>query len=300
MLKWLFVIDPLDKIDPSTDTTYVIMKESCSRKIEVFYCTITDLYVEQVVGCLAKKIFFSEGIEVKSPNNMVLDDFDLIFMRKDPPYDINYHYATQLLSLTKSKVINAPESLRRFNEKLIIFHFPNLIPPTIVTSNRTTVESFLDRYGVVVMKSLESYQGKQVQKIEKKGDIPDLITPVMIQQSLPNITKGDKRVLILGDKFLGAVNRIPKQGFISNFGAGGVGIKTELTANEMKIVELVGPFLQQHQIHFAGLDLIDGYLTEINITCPTGLQQINRLENKKLETEVVDYFLNCNYFKANL
>ena len=113
----------------------------------------------------------------------------------------------------------------------------------------------------------------------------------MVQKFLSNIIKGDKRVLVLGGKFIGAVNRIPQKGFISNFGAGGIGIKAIMSEKEMKIVEKVGPFLLQNQIYFAGLDLIDEYLTEINITCPTGVQQINRLENKKLEKDIVDYFL---------
>jgi glutathione synthase len=115
--------------------------------------------------------------------------------------------------------------------------------------------------------------------------------PFMAQKFLPQVKKGDKRVLVLGGKFLGSVNRVPKTGsFLANFGRGGIGKKTTLTAKEKKIVETVGPFLLTHGIHFAGLDMIGEHLTEINITCPTGVMQINRLENKKLEKEIVGYF----------
>ena len=113
----------------------------------------------------------------------------------------------------------------------------------------------------------------------------------MVQKYLPNIVKGDKRVLVLGGRILGAVNRIPKQGsYLSNFGQGGIGHKAVVTEKEEEIVKKVSPFFKKHGIHFAGLDVIDGHLTEINITCPTGLQHINKLEDKRLEKEVVDYF----------
>lgn len=302
-MRWLFIIDPLNRLHKNTDTTYPIMKESIGRKIDTFIAEIGDLFFDKKAMLLAQKIDFKTKIAISNKEPFLLDEFDLIFMRKEPPYNYAFHYATQLLSFCGKKVVNSPQSLRNFNEKLIALNFPELIPDTLVSSNLDHIIKFIKKFSeFAVIKALDSYQGKSVNRVRvndknlenkiaestKNGKIP-----VMVQQFLPNIVKGDKRILVLGTKILGAVNRIPKDGsYLSNFGQGGSGHKTEVTEREQNIVERLAPFFKKNGIHFAGLDVIDNYLTEINITCPTGLQHINRLENKKLEIDVVDYFVN--------
>jgi len=300
-MRWLFIIDPLENLNKSTDTTYPIIRESCNRGIDTFIAQIDDLFFDKKAKLAAKKIEFAEKEKLGEKSVFSLDEFDLIFMRKDPPYDYAFHFATQLLSFSK-KVVNSPQSLRDFNEKLIILNFPELIPPTIVSSNCGQIEEFIrgcDEFAVI--KSLDSYQGKAVTRVstnEKNlNNVIEKLTkngrlPVMVQQYLPNIIKGDKRILVLGGRILGAVNRVPKDGsYLSNFGQGGSGHKTEITKQDQEIAERLAPFLRKNGIHFAGLDIIDGYLTEINITCPTGLQHINRLEGVNLEKSVIDYFI---------
>lgn len=296
-MKWLFVIDSLARLNPDTDTTLAIMEECARRKIPVEWAEITDLFFD---GCVKVR---SERYKSKPEKKTIyaLDEFDIILMRKEPPYDLNFHYATQLLSLTIAPVVNTAQSLRDFNEKLIILNFLSLIPPTIVSSNHPEIMHFMMRFEDVVMKSLDSFQGKSVVKINSKDIASNTVvsrmtkketTPVIVQEFLPAVLLGDKRILLLGGKILGAVNRVPKQGsFLANFGQGGIGIKTTLTDNDHLIVEAVGPYLVSKGIHFAGLDVIGGKLTEINITCPTGVRQINALEQRNIEKDIVEYFL---------
>lgn len=169
------------------------------------------------------------------------------------------------------------------------------MPPTLVSSDPEMIGDFLARHGTGVIKSLDSFQGKSVQKIEvsdqekvaaytKNGK-----QPVMVQKFLDNVLAGDKRVMMLGDTFLGAVMRKPRQGYHASF-ARSDALKTELTPREQQIIADVGPWMLKHGIHFSGLDFIDQKLTEINITCPTGIVQISEIEGRKLSEEIVNYF----------
>ena len=300
-MKWLFVIDPIEKLNPATDTTYAIMQESSGRNINCFIAQINDIFFDRKSKVNAAQISFKamkRSIGKKSV--FMLDDFELIFMRKEPPYNMQFHYATILLSLSGTTVVNDPRALRDFNEKLIALNFLNLMPKTIVTYDKESIIKFVKKNEHAVLKSLDSYQGKFVRKVQ--GSDKDLMQtvsgmtmngaiPIMVQEFLLNVHKGDKRILMLNGKIIGAVNRIPKEGsFISNFAGGGKGVKTKITGKDKMIADSVCGFLVKNGIHFAGLDVIDGLLTEINITCPTGVAQINLIENKKLEKDIVDYF----------
>ena len=292
-MRWLFIIDPLEKLNILTDSTYAIMKESRLRGIEVYFAIINDLFFDKKA-----KVKASQFSSNKQKSAFLLDDFDMIFMRKEPPYDMTFHYATIILSLCNKPVVNNPKALRDFNEKLIVMNFPKLIPDTLVSSDENKIIEFVKKNKSAVIKLLDSYQGKFVYKMDEsdknlRSSVRKLVleNPVMAQRFLPNVVKGDKRILILGGKIIGAVNRVAKKGsFLSNFGQGGRGEKTEITSNDKKIADEVSGFLLKNGIHFAGLDVIDSYLTEINITCPTGIVQINNLEGRKLEEEIVDYF----------
>ncbi len=303
-MKWLFIIDPIEELNYETDSTYAIMKEAFRQGIEVFYCTVQDLFYKNQVSCISRSFFLTDKYyDLGQSNISLLDSFNIIFMRKDPPYDIAFHYATELLSLSKSLVINSPQALRDFNEKLIILPFLEYIPDTMVTASELQIKDFLKGHSDgFILKSLASYQGRSVEWITKddedskkllKAYTKNFTTPVMIQEYIPDVQIGDKRILVLGGKIIGAVLREPlKNNYLANLGQGGIARKTTITDLEKEIVNSVSEFLLKNGLHFVGFDVIGEYLTEINITCPTGIVHINKLNNIILEKQVVDYFLN--------
>ncbi len=287
-VKWLVVLDPVEGLVAQTDTSLAVIRQARESGIVVDTATIETLFFENRAAVIA-----TEGSGKRQVRS--LDEYSLIFMRKEPPYDLAFHYATQLLSLSKSLVVNSPAALRNFNEKLIALPFSKYMPPTLVSSDSGMIEDFLTRHGTGVIKALDSFQGKSVQKIDAsdRQTVTSFTSggkqPVMVQKFIDNVYKGDKRVMLLGDCFLGAAMRQPKQGYHANF-ANSEAQKTELTPREQKIIDDVAPWLLEHGIHFTGLDLIDEQLTEINITCPTGIVQIAELEGRNLAEEIVDYF----------
>jgi glutathione synthase len=283
------VLDPIEGLVSRTDTSLAIINQARKAGITVDTATIGDLFFETHAAVIATDA--SKKRQIRA-----LGDYALIFMRKEPPYDLAFHYATHLLSLSGTLVVNSPSSLRDFNEKLIALPFIEYMPPTLVSSDSEVIGDFLARHGTCVIKSLDSFQGKAVQRIEpsEQATVTSFTgggtRPVMVQRFLENVYKGDKRVMLLGDKFIGAAMRRPRQGYHANF-ASSEALRTELTTKEQKIIDDVGPWLLKHGIHFTGLDLIDEQLTEINITCPTGIVQISELEGRKLSEEIVDYFV---------
>jgi len=289
ILNWLVVLDPIEGLLSKTDTTLAIIDQAREFGITVDTTTIENLFFKAHAAVIATDYSGSQQIRA-------LADYSLVFMRKEPPYDLAFHYATHLLSLADTLVVNSPSSLRDFNEKLIALHFVEYMPPTLVSSDSELIGDFLAEHGLGVIKSLDSFQGKSVQQIDSSDhEVVDSYTrggtqPVMVQKFLENVYKGDKRVIMLGDRFLGATMRRPKQGYHANF-SNSDALKTELTTKEQKIISDVGPWLLKHGIHFTGLDLIDEQLTEINITCPTGIVQISDLEGRKLSEEIVEYFV---------
>lgn len=288
-MKWLVVLDPIEGLVSKTDTSIAIINQARESGISVDTATIENLFFETHAAVIATD---DSGRQQARP----LGEYSLIFMRKEPPYDLAFHYATQLLSLAGTLVVNSASSLRDFNEKLIALPFIQYMPPTLVSSDCQVIEDFLTKHGTGVIKSLDSFQGKSVQKLTPSDRklvasfTDDGKRPVMVQKFLENVYKGDKRVMMLGDKFIGAAMRRPKQGYHANF-ASSDALKTELTPKEQKIIADLGPWLLEHGIHFTGLDLIDEQLTEINITCPTGIVQISELEGRILAEEIVDYFV---------
>lgn len=283
------MLDPLEGLVSRTDTSLAIINRARQVGISVDTATIDSLFFETHAGVIATDDAGKKQVKA-------LKDYSLILMRKEPPYDLSFHYATQLLSLADTLVVNSPSSLRDFNEKLIALAFRSHMPPTLVSSDSEVIGDFLATNGTGVIKSLDSFQGKSVRKIEP-SDQSMIATytdggkkPVMVQKFLDNVYKGDKRVMMLGDRFLGAAMRRPKQGYHANF-ANSDALRTELTPKEQAIIAEVGPWLLKHGIHLTGLDLIDEHLTEINITCPTGIMQISALEGRNLAEEIVDYFV---------
>lgn len=288
-MRWLVVLDPLEGLLPRTDTSLALINQARNRGIDVDTATIDRLFFETQAAVLATD-------EADRETARKLDDYSLILMRKEPPYDLAFHYATQLLSLTNALVINSPSSLRDFNEKLIALPFKQFMPPTLVASDLNLLQDFLQRNGSCVAKMLDSFQGRSVKRIEP-GDKEVLYDftqggrlPVMVQKFNDRVYEGDKRVMMAGDRLLGAAMRKPKKGFHANF-ANSDALVTVLTPKEQEIIDVLGPWLVEQGIHFVGLDLIGEQLTEINITCPTGIIQISELDGRPLAEEIVDYFI---------
>lgn len=285
--KWLAVLDPLAELNPETDTTLAIIETARRRGIVVATTTIEELVFD---GAAMAWTLGADGRRERT----ALDDHALILMRKEPPYDLAFHYATQLLSLTSAVVVNEPSALRDFNEKLIALRFAEYMPPTMVAGDPALLAEFVAGHGACVLKALDSFQGRSVERIETPDDerlrlfTGDGTYPAMVQSFLEDVYDGDKRVLLLGDQFLGAALRRPRQGFHASF-ARSEAISCGLSQTEQQIVDRVGPWLVDHGIHFAGLDFIGERLTEINITCPTGIKQIGRLDRRDLAAEIVDY-----------
>ncbi len=302
ILQWLFIIDPIEELKLETDSTYAIMKEAFRQGIRVSFCRIQDIFYENDVKSISKSFTLqNEEYKVGEATLSSLNSFNIIFMRKDPPYDLNYHYCTQLLSLTSSLVVNSPQALRNFNEKLITLPFLKYMPDTMVSSNKSQIYSFLkDHPNGLILKSLASFQGRSVEWIKKIDENSEKIletytqnytTPVMIQKYIPEVSIGDKRILVLGGKIIGGVLREPlEDNYLANLGQGGIARKTTITPRESEIAADISEFLVRNGLHFVGLDVIGDFLTEINITCPTGIVHINKLNGVCLEKEIVEYF----------
>ncbi len=292
-MKWLVLLDPIEGLISRTDTSLALIEEARRQQIAVDTATIDRLVFENAAAVLATDARGSES-------RRLLRDYRLILMRKEPPYDLAFHYATQLLSLSGTRVVNNPSALRDFNEKLIALTFNAFMPPTIVSSSCRLIVDFMRQHRNCIIKSLDSYQGQSVRMLSPEDyEIVRSYTdrgrkPVMVQKFMERVYEGDKRVILLGDRSLGAVIRRPKKGYHANF-ANSEALATELTPREQEIVKAVGPWLLEHGIHFAGLDLIGEQLTEINITCPTGIVQIAEMSGNDPAAETITYLKKLVY-----
>ncbi len=296
MADVLFVIDPLTHIDPRGDTSYVMITEALRRGHAVFYATLDGLHLQggqawshvRALGpasedALAPLVDRSES-SVRS-----LAEFAVVFMRKDPPVDAAFIAATWILDRANTLVLNAPAGLRDLNEKLSMLVFPELIPDTRLLRRIADLRGALaDMGGKMIVKPLLGYGGREILQA-KQGD-PNLSTVLEIatadetrwtvaQQFIPEAAQGDKRILLVEGEPVGAVLRVPAAGELrDNFHAGGQGHKTELSAREREICAKVGPYLRERGQLFAGIDVLGDYLTEINVTSPTGMREVNALE----------------------
>ncbi|MBI2638079.1 glutathione synthase [Candidatus Peregrinibacteria bacterium] len=293
----LFIIDPLETLHLETDTTFIIMAEAKRRGYGVWTATLKDLFLKHHVPfCKAEKFSGAQTREWQLAN------FQIIFMRKDPPFSIDYIAATSMLSLVDPKktfILNHPAALRNFNEKLGILQFPDLIPPSIVSKRYEDFIAFLKKHKKIVLKPLEGFAGEEIIILEQgdknRNALLEMLTRketryLMAQRYLPAVRLGDKRVLILNGKILGQQNRVAHPSdHRSNISAGGSSHRTRLTTKERRICETVAKTLLAQGIYFAGIDLIGGFVTEINVTSPTGLVKINEHEKAHLEKKVLDF-----------
>ena len=304
-MKFLFVIDPIKNINPLKDSSAALMQASSKKNIEIWSCTPQDLEARgDEVWASSVKVEVNPWISFKENDCIPLAEFNCIWMRKDPPVDEAYLYATHLLEVAERKgvkVVNKPSSLRAWNEKLGALRYSHLMAPTIVASKVKDLINFANINNEVVIKPLGGKGGQGVIRINKNSpgikSIIELITsqeelPVMMQKFIPEVIEGDKRIIIVNGEAIGSINRIPKGGdFRSNLAMVGKAEPTLLTEKEKSICSELSQHFKDEGLFFVGIDVINGMLSEINVTSPTGLREIENLSNKNVSEEVIEKLL---------
>ena len=300
MKKIAIQMDKIEDIDINFDSSFLIGMEAQKRNYEIFYYNPQELLYNE--GLIQANGYYIELVENNtkyfkylSKKILVnLQDFKYIFIRQDPPFDMNYITSTYLLDYLPSStiVINNPTSIRNFSEKISAFQFKEFMPPTIVSQNVESIKNFLIRYEDIVTKPLYGNGGEGIYRYtiqdNKLKDIFQNLTileePLMVQKYIPEINEGDRRIILLDGEYVGSVARMPMKNSIkANFHAGGTAKKTGLVRRDKEICSALRKILRDTQLFFVGIDIIGDYLTEINVTSPTGMKQINVLNNTNLE-----------------
>ena len=293
-------MDPLESINIKSDSTYILALEAQKRGYRLFHYSPENLIYENGrVAALGnifrlfpnKKIFFKKFETQK----IFLDDYDVVLVRQDPPFNMSYITATYLLEMVSNKtlILNNPKSIRDNPEKLSMFNFKNIIPPTLISKNIEWCFNFQKKYKKTIIKPLYGNGGEGISKLDGtnvvlKKKISKLINkynqPIVIQKYLNEIKDGDRRIILIDGEYAGSVARIPKKGSVTaNFHTGGTAKKVGLIRRDKKICHTLKPFLKKNKLFFTGIDVIGNYLTEINVTSPTGIQEINKLNGVRLE-----------------
>jgi glutathione synthase len=298
-------MDPIERIRIAGDSTFALLLEAQARGHRLSYYTPDRLSLDG-----AKVTAGVQSLEVRDSQDdhatlgelerVDLSQFDVVLLRQDPPFDLAYITTTHMLERIhpRTLVVNDPRSVRDAPEKLLVMDFPELMPPTLISRDRKDIEAFRARHGVVVMKPLHGHGGAAVFRIAERdanfGSLFDFFSvtfrePWVTQKFLPAVAQGDKRIILVDGEPLGAVNRVPVGDDIrSNMVRGGAARETDLTPREREICARIGPELQRRGLIFVGIDVIDGHLTEINVTSPTGLRAIQRLGGPNLAAAIWD------------
>jgi glutathione synthase len=303
-MRVLFIVDPLDTLNLATETSLLLIEELGRRGHASYVATVPDLCLSEIGASvrawpielnLERRPFYQLG----APLDGGFGGFNLVLMRKDPPVDEAYIFATQVLEVAAAEVavVNDPRSLRLLNEKLLPLRFPQWTPPTLVSSDAQRLIAFAVEHGRVVLKPLAECSGRGIRIVDAAA-APQTIGaalaerhggPLLAQRFLPGVEHGDKRVLLLAGEPIGAVNRIPRSpAHLANIHQGARVTATEITAHEHTVIAAVRPLLDHYGLWLTGLDFIDGHLTEINITSPSAVRQINAVSGSQLEIPIVD------------
>ena len=308
-------MDPLESIGIEGDSSFALMLEAQARGHTLFHYEVRHMTLREGTrtpgGARAEKLFararpvtvqrvkgdhFTFGAE----ENLDLGTMDVVLMRQDPPFDMAYITATHMLEHIhpKTLVVNSPASVRNAPEKLLVTHFPDLMPPTMITWDTQAIRDFRAEYQDIIVKPLFGNGGAGVFRIKPDDEnLASLLEmhfarsrePLMIQRYEPAVRRGDKRIILVDGVAMGAINRVPAAGEArSNMHVGGRPEKTILTAREREICEAIGPTLREQGLIFVGIDVIGDYLTEINVTSPTGIQEIARFDGIHLERAIWD------------
>jgi glutathione synthase len=306
-MRIVVVMDPPETVHVEGDTSFALMAEAERRGHEVEHCLARDLVLDR--GRVLARVRRASMREVAQPpiqlgatDEVSLHEMDAVLIRIDPPFDTQYLWCTQMLErvVGDTLVVNHPRGVRDANEKLYACRFPELMPRTLVTSDRGRIRSFVaDVGGRAVMKPLDGRGGEGVMAltagdanfnaiIETQTDFGTRVA--MVQEYLPAIAEGDKRILVLDGKPLGALLRMPQGGDLrSNLHIGGRAVKTAITPGDLSIVDALAPSLVADGLWFVGLDVIGGKLTEVNVTSPTGIRQMSRLDDTDYPARVIDW-----------
>jgi glutathione synthase len=296
-LKVAIQMDAIENINFERDTSFILALEAQNRGHSLYYYRPHNMSLKNgdVVANVQelklkrdKDNYFALG----KPFEADMSTMDVVLMRQDPPFDMNYLTYTYMLDKIhpKTLVVNNPTEVRNCPEKLFVCDFKKFTPPTIISSDHEAIAKFQSEHKEIILKPLYAFGGQDIFKVENNLDslLDEMLgrynVPVVAQKFLKEITEGDKRIMLINGKPVGALNRIPQGGSIrSNMAQGGKAVATTLTKREEEICEELGPHLKKKGIFLTGLDVIGGYLTEINITSPTGMQVINGLNNTQLE-----------------
>ena len=293
-------MDPLEKINPKEDSTFVIAQEAQRRGYKLFHYSPKDISLKNntiiAKGCYFKiinqgKKFFKKQKKI----SINLNQFHCVLVRQDPPFNMEYITATYFLEMLNQKVlvVNNPTEIRNNPEKLSMFNFKNLIPDTLISEDLAEIQNFIKKYKFTILKPLYGNGGEGIEKVTKgslknKTIIQRMIKKykgaIIAQKFIKEISQGDRRIILIDGEYVGSVARIPKKGSIkANFHAGGSAQRSGLVFKDRKICSKLKSYLKKKGLFFTGIDVIGNYLTEINVTSPTGMQEINRLDNTRLE-----------------
>ncbi len=298
-------MDPIESVDIDADSTFVLALEAERRGHALFHYLPRDLAfrngrVLARVRPLSVRRVRGDHFTLGEPRMVDLAGMDVVLMRQDPPFDMAYITATHLLDHIhpRTLVVNDPTHVRNAPEKLLVTHFGGLMPPTLITSDREQIMDFRDEHKDIIVKPLFGNGGAGVFHLlpgdENLNSLLEMFTqlyrePVMVQRYLPEVRQGDKRIILVDGVAVGAVNRVPAEGEArSNLHVGGTAKASGLTARDREICEAIGPTLKERGLIFVGIDVIGDYLTEINVTSPTGIQQIDRFDGVCIEGLIWD------------
>ena len=298
-------MDPIEGIDIDADSTFVLALEAQRRGHALFHYLPQHLALKNgrvVAWVRPLTVRRAKGKHATLGEAALVDlaTMDVVLMRQDPPFDMAYITATHVLEHIHphTLVVNDPVQVRNAPEKLLVTHFEGLMPPTLITADRRQILEFRAEYKDLVLKPLFGNGGAGVFHVgpgdENLNSLLEMFTqlyrePIIVQQYLPEVRSGDKRIILVDGTPAGAVNRVPASGEArSNLHVGGRAMKSELTTRDREICEAIGPTLRERGLVFVGIDVIGSFLTEINVTSPTGIQEINRFDGSCIEARVWD------------
>ena len=304
-LSFAIQMDPVATIDIAGDSTFALGLEAQSRGHDLWYYTPDKLSFDEgkiVARGQSLQLFNNHDAFFKTGaiETRALDEFDIILMRQDPPFDMAYITTTHILERlpASTMVVNRPAEVRNAPEKLLVTHYPDLLPATLISRDSDAIHAFRAKHKEIIVKPLFGNGGAGVFRIQPNDqNLNSLLEmffsnsrePVMVQTYLPAVRYGDKRVILLNGKPVGAVNRIPNDGEArSNFHVGGTAAAAQLTARDKHICATIGPELKRRGLLFVGIDIIGDYLTEINVTSPTGIWEIQRLSDINIAALTID------------
>ena len=299
-------MDPIERINIRGDSTFALLLEAQKRGHALSYYTPDKLSLRgdelvAPVQVLAVRDEVGDHFTLGEPHREPLAAFDIVLLRQDPPFDLAYITSTHLLERLQPKtlVVNDPAAVRNAPEKLFVMEFPQLMPPTLISRDLEEINAFRDEHGAVVMKPLHGHGGAAVFRIMPQdmnfGSLFDMFSVTfreswVIQRFIPGVKHGDKRIILVDGEFAGAVNRVPAADDLrSNMVRGGAAQATDLTEREREICATLGPALRKRGLLLVGIDVIDGNLTEINVTSPTGIRAISRLGGPDIAAKIWDF-----------